>query len=127
MPLMSTDPVQPQVAETSPGDLVAAGVNHHHAELVERVVQNISRLIDEVNELREEKKNLSLEIASLNYKLQSMREEMLSSEVKQARRQRHEEPPPQFAPLVLSHDERLLLKERLTQVLAKINLELQQL
>lgn len=104
------------------------GNGTHDLDIIERLLRSVNRLIEEVFELREEKKNLQLEIASLNFKYQSLRDEVLSAQNRERRlKSASEAIPAEFQSFVIPHEEKLLLRQRILETLEKINAELQRL
>lgn len=95
---------------------------------LQRLNSNVGALVEEISHLKSEKKALQLELTKLTDQFIT-----LSQEVNQAKAlsqlilERHAlvEDKSGFAPLVISHEEKLLIRQHLMQVLEKIDLELQ--
>ncbi|NTV45441.1 MAG: hypothetical protein HGB11_02715 [Chlorobiales bacterium] len=95
---------------------------------LQRLNGNVGALVEEISHLKSEKKALQLELSKLTDQFLT-----LSQEVNQAKAlsllivERHAlvEDKSGFTPLVISHEEKLLIRQHLMQVLEKIDLELQ--
>jgi chromosome segregation ATPase len=95
---------------------------------------NIERLVDNIQILQEENRNLKNKITSLTKQLNKLYSDLDEAEATTAQIQSEhaeadevETKPDVFAPLILSFEEKLVIRQRLEHILEQVNLELQRL
>ncbi|NTW49426.1 MAG: hypothetical protein HGB19_06820 [Chlorobiales bacterium] len=94
----------------------------------QRLNGNIGALVEEVSHLKSEKKALQLELNKVIDQVKTLSQEISQAKaLSQLILERHAlvDDKSGFAPLIISHEEKLLIRQRLMQALEKIDLELQ--
>jgi len=95
-----------------------------------RLSSQVNKLVEEIRQLQEEKEALQGEISSLNEHVGLVSKELEASETRVKQLMDFCESShllDEFPPVVFTHEEKLLIRQRITQVLEKIDIELQRL
>ncbi|WP_041468428.1 hypothetical protein [Chloroherpeton thalassium] len=95
-----------------------------------RLSNQIDKLVEEVKQLREEKKALQGEISRLSEQVAIASKELVQTESLVKKVIDFCESShllDEFPPVIFTHEEKLLIRQRITQVLERIDIELQRL
>ncbi len=106
----------------------------HIDEEIERLTINVEQLVDRLQQLQEENHILKQKTASLTRQLTEVYEELAEArqtiralredlQAAQGKEERHHP----SAPMILTHEEKLLIRHQLEHLLELVNLELQRL